>query len=195
MGLPIFNGERPALPLDNFLGDRQTQPGPGNMLSPRGIDTKERFERTGQILLGNAGTVVVDDDKSDSLVRRYADNRTTAVCCGIDDEISQGSRKSQRGHFDRHLVETGDLNRQLYKYQLLTNVPDQGVEPDGFRPLSYGLFADKLNGAVGYPIQLIQVMEPLCPLFVFKKLRDPSRRIGRTTLYSKCYAPLLHRMG
>ena len=168
-GLRFSTTSVPPLAFDNLLCDHEAQTRAGNMLTTRGIDTKKRLKNTRQVLFRNPRTIIVYDDPRGLMTPGHADDRTTPMRCSIDDKISQCSRKSQRGHPDCHLVETHDLHRKINQHQFLTNLPDQDVEPDRLRSFFYRLFADQLNGAIGYPVQFVQVMQPLGSLIVIEK--------------------------
>src|SRR5258708_27904478 len=89
------------------------------------------------------------------------------------------------------MVKTGHLDRKLDQHQFLTNLPDQEAEPDWLRSFSDRLFADQLNGAVGDPVQFIQIMQPLRPLVVVEEFRatPPPRHRGAHIISCRAYPP------
>src|SRR5260221_7103990 len=85
-----------AMGVKDRAGDGEAEPGAAGVAAARGLDAIERGEDPFLLVLGNAGTVIVDLDGELGPPRRDAHARAAGIFDGVVDDIGDGAAKRDR---------------------------------------------------------------------------------------------------
>ena len=79
--------------LNDLLGNRKPKACTGSGFASRRINPEKRLEYARHALLGNARPLIIDGNRSGAVFQTDRYKGAAAMGCGIDDQISYGSRQ------------------------------------------------------------------------------------------------------